>query len=68
MAEPLASTDSPASLNFGHRGTSEDTPGSLDDRDFFVRGELDEIEFFVGDALTDAQILDIFGTQASCAV
>ena len=64
MAEPLASTDSPASLNFGHRGTSEDTPGSLDDGDFFVRGELDEI----GDALTDAQILDIFGTQASCAV
>ena len=68
IREPQASADSAASLKFGHRGTSEDTPGSLNNQGFFVQGELDEIELFVGRALSKAQIRGIFDTQSSCAV
>jgi hypothetical protein len=60
------SLDSPASLKFGHEGSPEDTPGSLDSRGFFLNGDLDEIELFVGRALSDAQIQQIFLTQSSC--
>lgn len=60
--------DSNASLKFGHRGTSSDTPGSLDHRGFFLRGELDEVELFVGRGLSGAQIRHIFRAQSSCAV
>ena len=61
------SLDSPASLKFGHEGSPEDTPGSIDSRGFFLHGGLDEIELFVGRALSDAQIQQIFLTQSSCA-
>jgi hypothetical protein len=43
LREPQGSLDSPASLKLGHRGTREDTPGSLDERGFFLHGGLDEI-------------------------
>ena len=48
-----------SSLKFGHRGSVYDTSGSLDDRDFYLVGALDEIHFNVGRALTDAEIQDL---------
>jgi hypothetical protein len=45
--------DSSSSLKFGHRGNPSDTPGSEDDREFFLDGRIDEIELFVGRALSD---------------
>lgn len=68
LADAQLPADSPASLKFGHRGAPGDTPGSLDRRGLFMRGELDEIELFVGRGLSDAQIQHIFETQSSCAV
>lgn len=68
LADARLPADSGASLKFGHRGAPGDTPGSLDHRGLFMRGELDEIEFFVGRGLSDAQIQHIFETQSSCAV
>lgn len=66
LRDPAVSADSRASLKFGHRGISEDTPRSLDRRDFFVRGSLDEIVLFVGRALSEAEIEQIFEGQPSC--
>jgi hypothetical protein len=34
-------------------GNPSDTPGSEDDREFFLDGRIDEIELFVGRALSD---------------
>jgi hypothetical protein len=68
VVEAAVPPGSNASLKFGHRGTSSDTPGSLDHRGFFLRGDLDEIEFFVGRGLSGAQIRHVFETQSSCAV
>jgi hypothetical protein len=68
IADDPLPLDSNTSLKFGHRGTTSDTPGSLDHRGFFLHGELDEIELFVGRALSGAQIRHIFKTQSSCAL
>jgi hypothetical protein len=57
-----------ASLKFGHRGDSSDTPGSRDHRGFFLHGDLDEVELFVGHGLSNSQIRQIFQAQSSCSV
>jgi hypothetical protein len=56
-----ANTDS--SLKFGHRGSPSDTPGSSDNRGFFLNGRIDEVELFVGRALSDAEILAIYDAR-----
>jgi len=60
--------DSTSSLKFGHRGNPSDTPGSVDVREFFLNGGIDEVELFVGRALSDAEIQSIFnaGTAGKC--
>jgi Concanavalin A-like lectin/glucanases superfamily len=60
--------DSNASLKFGHRGSPSDTPGSEDERGFFLNGRIDEVELFVGRALSDAEIQAIFnaGSTGKC--
>ncbi len=50
------SLDSTSSLKFGHRGSPSDTPGSGDTRGFYLNGRIDEVELFVGRALTDTEI------------
>jgi hypothetical protein len=67
LVDPERPLDSAASLKFGHRGNPEDTPGSLDERGFFLHGGLDDIALFVGRGLSDAQIRRIFETQSACA-
>jgi len=51
--------DSDASLKFGHRGNPLDTPGSEDEREFFLNGQIDEVQFFNGSALSRRQIQGI---------
>jgi hypothetical protein len=60
--------NSPASLKFGHRGNTEDTPGSLDKRNFYLNGRIDEVELFVGTALSPDQILALYqaGSAGKC--
>lgn len=60
--------DSTSSFKFGHRGNPSNTPGSLDGRGFYLNGRIDEVEYFVGTALTDAQILAIYeaGPDGKC--
>lgn len=48
--------DSRASLMFGHRGSPDDTPRSIDERGFFLNGRIDEVKIFVGRALSDEEI------------
>lgn len=59
-----------SSLKFGHRGSPSDTPGSFDTRGFFLNGRIDEVELFVGRALSDSEILAIFnaGAAGKCKV
>jgi hypothetical protein len=61
-------SNSTSSLKFGHRGNPRDTPGSADTREFFLNGRIDEVELFVGRALSDAEILAIFnaGSAGKC--
>ena len=42
----LLSLNSASSLKFGHRGSITDTPGSEDDRGFYLNGRVDEVEVF----------------------
>jgi hypothetical protein len=66
---PLAyNADSTSSLKFGHRGSPDDTPGSTDTRGFFLNGRIDEVELFVGHALSAAEIAAIFtaGSTGKC--
>jgi hypothetical protein len=72
---PVASTtccsgslDSTSSLKFGHRGSPGDTPGSTDTRGFFLNGGIDEVELFVGRALSDAEVQAIYdaGSAGKC--
>jgi cysteine-rich repeat protein len=57
--------DTPATLKFGHRGNSVDTPGSNDDRGFYLRGRIDEVHLFVARALTDEEIRAIYDAGAA---
>jgi hypothetical protein len=64
----LGNLDTTSSLKFGHRGSPSDTPGSEDERGFFLNGRIDEVELFVGRALSDAEIQAIFnaGSAGKC--
>jgi hypothetical protein len=53
-------TSSTTTLKFGHRGNPQDTPGSSDNRGFYLKGLVDEVELFVGTALTDKTIQAIY--------
>jgi hypothetical protein len=66
-ASPL-DLDSNSSLKFGHRGSPIDTPGSEDDRGFFLNGRIDEVELFVGRALPHGLIQAIVnaGSAGKC--
>jgi YVTN family beta-propeller protein len=59
------SLDSSSTLKFGHRGNPEDTPGSEDNRGFFLNGGIDEVELFIGQALTPDQIQAIFNARSA---
>lgn len=61
----LDNSDSTSSLKFGHRGDQRDTPGSTDDRGFFLNGLIDEVELFVGHALSDGEILALYNAGAA---
>jgi hypothetical protein len=51
--------DSDVSLKIGHRGNPDDTPGTTDLRNFYLKGLVDEVQIYsVG--LSDADILYIF--------
>jgi hypothetical protein len=55
--------DSPASLKFGHRGSREDTPGSVDDRGLFLNGRIDEVRIF-GRAVSNDEIRAMIEAEA----
>jgi hypothetical protein len=61
------SVDSTASLKLGHRGSPTDTPGSLDDRNFFLNGLIDEVELY-NRALSTSDIQAVFnaGSLGKC--
>jgi len=66
-AAPL-NLDSNSSLKFGHRGNPTDTPGSEDERQFYLNGRIDEVQLFVGRALPRGLIRAIFnaGSAGQC--
>jgi hypothetical protein len=68
QGESSLNLDSISSLKFGHRGNPNDTPNSEDDRGFFLNGRIDEVELFIGQALTHCQIQAIFnaGSAGKC--
>jgi hypothetical protein len=55
---------SPASLKFGHRGNPSDTPGSWDDRGFYLNGSMDEVSIY-NRALTSEEIQALFNAGAA---
>jgi hypothetical protein len=64
---PVGALDSAASLKFGHRGGLDDTPGSDSEQGFFLNGQLDEVEFVVGRALSHKEIRSLFERPSDCA-
>jgi Concanavalin A-like lectin/glucanases superfamily len=68
MTNPDKVADSMATLKFGHRGSPDDTPGSRDRRGFFLNGEVDEIQLFIGRGLSDADIERVFRARSACAM
>ena len=68
--EPGVAVDlnSESSIKFGHRGSPDDTPGSEDDRGFFLNGQIDEVHLVVGRALTEREIgsIVVAGTRGWC--
>lgn len=67
-AEGNLDVDSTSSIKFGHRGNPSDTPGSEDDRGFFLSGGIDEVEIFIGRALTRGEIRAVYnaGRRGKC--
>jgi hypothetical protein len=65
---PLVNVDSDSSLKFGHRGNPFDTPGSQDERGFYLNGQIDEVQIFVGRALPRGLIKAIVnaGSAGEC--
>ena len=51
--------DSDSSVKFGHRGNPEDTPGSDDERGFYLNGLIDEIGMY-NRALSAEEIMEIY--------
>jgi len=68
FAEGNIDADTTSSIKFGHRGSPSDTPGSEDDRGFYLTGGIDEVEIFVGRALKGAEILTVYnaGHRGKC--
>lgn len=70
VAEGISSMnlDSESSLKFGHRGDPVDTPGSDDESGFYLNGRIDEVELFIGRALTADEIKSIYdaGSAGKC--
>lgn len=68
FAEGNIEADSSSSIKFGHRGNSSDTPGSEDESGFYLDGGIDEVEIFVGRALSRDQIRLIYfaGRHGKC--
>jgi hypothetical protein len=56
-----------SSVKFGHRGGSGDTPGATLDQGNFLAGQLDEIMFSVGRALSAEEIETIYEEQLACS-
>lgn len=50
---------STSGLKLGHRGNPSDTPGSQDTRQFYLHGAIDEVQLWVGTALSDGDIRSI---------
>jgi hypothetical protein len=69
---PIASTEIPvelhvnstSSLKLGHRGNQDDTPGSVEDRQVYLNGLLDEVQVF-NTALSDAEIQAIYDASSA---
>jgi hypothetical protein len=68
LSRPRGSADSGATLKFGHRGGQEDTPGAAGEGGFYLRGTLDEIQLFVGEAPSDDDIRQVFETRSACGM
>ena len=68
MTNPDKVADSMATLKFGHRGSPDDPPGSPDRQGFFLNGEVDEIQLFIGRGLSDADIERVFRARSACAM
>ncbi len=64
VAETPIDVDSAATLKFGHRGNPLDTPGSEDERNFYLNGGIDEVEIFDA-ALTASDIQAIWAAGSS---
>jgi hypothetical protein len=62
------SLNSTSSVKFGHRGNPVDTPGSIDERGFYLNGRIDEVELFVGTALSGEQVRSLYaaGSAGKC--
>jgi len=63
-AETTINIDSTASLKLGHRGNPVDTPGSVDNRGFFLNGAADEVKVFHR-ALGEVEI-QALASEATC--
>ncbi|MDD5287824.1 MAG: DUF2341 domain-containing protein [Dehalococcoidales bacterium] len=57
-AASTINVDSTASLKLGHRGNPTDTPGSVDDRGFYLNGSVDDVKVF-NRALTVSEIQEM---------
>lgn len=57
--------DSEVPLKFGHRGNPTDTPGSEDESQFYLNGQIDEVQLMVGTALSRRDILGIFNARSA---
>jgi hypothetical protein len=68
FAEGNIDVVSTSSIKFGHRGNPSDTPGSEDDRGFFLSGGIDEVEILVGRSLTRGEIRALYnaGRRGKC--
>jgi hypothetical protein len=65
--EGAANLDSSASLKIGHRGNPVDTPGSVDTRNFYLNGSVDEVSLY-SRSLNAGEIQVIFqaGARGKC--
>lgn len=55
----VVNLNSDSSLKFGHRGTSEDTPGSIETRNVYLNGLIDEVRIY-SRALSGQEIWNLY--------
>ena len=65
VGEASLNLDSDSSLKFGHRGNPSDTPGSQDERGFYLNGQIDEVELYIGQALPRGLMQAIYNTGSA---